>query len=353
MSLPLFNKANSLYDSNRAFVLYRKPGEDLLHLLSQNNDTLHHLNDYKESGFLIAPFAIDKKPFLIHADLHETAPYSTSQNEAKFNSVQIDETEEAQQRHLTLVSKAVEVIETGIIKKVVVSRRIALPYLNIPFNAFRHLLNRHGNAFIYIWFHPKLGCWLGASPELLVSVNKDRLLTYSLAGTMPYQKDKIPEWGFKEREEQQLVTDYILQKLKQIGLQAQATGTKSSKAGNLWHLKTEIQGTGDELILENILKVLHPTPAVCGEPKTEALRFIDQYEEYDRKFYTGFLGELNLDNNTQSALYVNLRCMEWRDNTAYVYVGGGITTKSSPEAEWHETRHKSQTIIEALFNSGK
>ncbi|MFD1079733.1 chorismate-binding protein, partial [Longispora fulva] len=133
--------------------------------------------------------------------------------------------------------------------------------------------------------------------------------------------------------------------------------------------RTDISGrlaAGENL--SEIIKALHPTPAVCGLQKEKAQNFILSEENYDREFYTGFLGELNLQNSTsrsvnkrnvenlayrtvkkKTALFVNLRCMKLRENAAYLYVGGGITKDSDPEAEWEETVNKSQTMKKVLF----
>ena len=116
-----------------------------------------------------------------------------------------------------------------------------------------------------------------------------------------------------------------------------------------------------------VIEALHPTPAVCGFPKQKAKEFILQHENYNRQYYTGFLGELNLkqsrtrntnrrnvENNayavvkTYSNFYVNLRCMQLKNETALVYVGGGITRDSDPEKEWEETVNKTKTIGNVL-----
>jgi isochorismate synthase len=140
------------------------------------------------------------------------------------------------------------------------------------------------------------------------------------------------------------------------------------KAGNLVHLKTMISAelktnTG----LKQVITSIHPTPAVCGLPKKEAKEFILKYENYEREFYTGFLGELNFEvtktsrsgrknvenraytmtkNSTQ--LYVNLRCMQIKNDQALIYVGGGITEISNTHNEWEETVSKSLVIKSIL-----
>ncbi|MEM6517510.1 MAG: chorismate-binding protein, partial [Bacteroidota bacterium] len=115
---------------------------------------------------------------------------------------------------------------------------------------------------------------------------------------------------------------------------------------------------------------LHPTPAVCGFPKLDAKQFILENENYNRQYYTGFLGELNFKNrrtrNTnrrnvensaygsfrlESDLFVNLRCMQIIKNEAHIYVGGGVTRDSTPEKEWEETTNKAATMMDVLIHS--
>jgi isochorismate synthase len=96
----------------------------------------------------------------------------------------------------------------------------------------------------------------------------------------------------------------------------------------------------------DLVKALHPTPAICGLPKEEALRFILENENYDRKYYAGFLGEWNKAN--QSDLFVNLRCLEVENEKVNLYVGCGITKDSNPEKEFIETENKSMTMRNIL-----
>jgi isochorismate synthase len=97
-----------------------------------------------------------------------------------------------------------------------------------------------------------------------------------------------------------------------------------------------------------VIRALHPTSAVCGMPLEAALTFLLNNEPYDRRYYTGYLGELNLGTDAQTHLYVNLRCMEIKDQMAHIYVGGGITKDSDPELEWQETVAKSETMLHVL-----
>ena len=95
-----------------------------------------------------------------------------------------------------------------------------------------------------------------------------------------------------------------------------------------------------------MIDVLHPTPAVCGQPKGNSLDFIRMYEGYDRKFYSGYLGPVNMGNSTR--LFVNLRCAELFDDGSSIYVGGGIVKRSNQKKEWEETEEKAQVIKNLL-----
>jgi isochorismate synthase len=96
------------------------------------------------------------------------------------------------------------------------------------------------------------------------------------------------------------------------------------------------------------LKVLHPTPAVCGLPKEKAYRFIKENEGYDRNYYSGFVGMLNPLGKTD--LYVNLRCLNYKVNELSLYAGSGLLSASELEDEWQETEKKLQTMKRLLFS---
>ena len=120
-------------------------------------------------------------------------------------------------------------------------------------------------------------------------------------------------------------------------------GPYTARAGQLVHLKTDFLFQLKETkFLGELLKELHPTPAVCGLPKKEAYQFIAENEGYDRRYYTGFIGWMDLEGQTD--LYVNLRCMEIRTTEVKLYAGGGILPSSEVRNEWDETNQKMKTM---------
>jgi isochorismate synthase len=95
-----------------------------------------------------------------------------------------------------------------------------------------------------------------------------------------------------------------------------------------------------------MLQLLHPTSAVCGMPLEAALPFLSAQEGYEREFYTGYLGPVNVENNIN--LFVNLRCMKLTDGMAWLYAGAGVTADSDPELEFRETEMKLRTLMKVV-----
>jgi len=210
------------------------------------------------------------------------------------------------------------------------------------------LLVTYPSAFKYVMYHPEIGFWMGATPEQLVKVEDGVLSTVSLAGTQLNREGANIIWNEKEKQEQQIVTDYIVSNLKPFSNQIVVDEPQTFKAGGLVHIKSDIRAQIDLDNLDKIIEALHPTPAVCGFPKVAALQFIVENEGYDRSFYAGFLGEWQKDYKTfkenQFDLYVNLRCLSYKNQELNVYVGCGITKGSVPEKEYIETANKAMTM---------
>ncbi|MEB8329290.1 chorismate-binding protein [Flavobacteriaceae bacterium KMM 6897] len=358
---------------DRPLVVYRKPGQKLVKGIFQSDTQLHHCADFKESGFVFAPFDTNNAVILIPQDeVMETQFEPSEQPTDQATRLEIDFPPTGINEmnfHLELVAKAIDEIKKGTFKKVVLSRKITTPFDGSTLQLFLKLLNTYTEAFCYIWYHPKIGMWIGATPEVFVSTQNKEIQTMSLAGTQPYTGDLDPVWKRKEREEQALVTNYITNALESLVTPLKISETVSTRAGSLMHLRTIISGRLTVLDIKNLIEVLHPTPAVGGVPKKKAYEFIKANENYDREFYTGYLGELNFkeeiqraSNNrnienkayrsihTKTSLFVNLRSMQIVDQKAIVYVGGGITIDSIPEQEWEETVNKSATMLKVIQN---
>jgi isochorismate synthase len=257
-----------------------------------------------------------------------------------------------------LVRKCLQSIHHGEFEKVVPSRckMVSLPENFDIASAFRNLCNAYPNALISYTYTPEHGGWLGATPEVLVSIEEKSIFrTVALAGTQPYRTGtnlRNVAWTQKEIEEQALVSRYIINCFKKIRLREfDEHGPKTVVAGNLMHLKTDLtvdmNATHFPQLGSVMLRLLHPTSAVCGMPMEQAEQFLLQHEGYDRSFYSGFLGPINDQEN--SHLFVNLRCMQVLGNQAVCYAGAGVTIDSIPEKEWEETEIKMNTLLEVII----
>ncbi len=343
---------NNLLAQNKPFVAFNYPNSDVLEVVVQKDDSLNYTTDYSEEGFFMAPFKTSEKTILIPFDKSEIKIFSlikvvkevtkpTSKKTILSSSL-------SQKNYTNTIKKAQEKIQKNEFDKVVLSRQITRSYSQkeAP-QVFVRLLKNYPNTFRYLWYHPKKGLWLGATPEILFEIKDSYFETMALAGTQKADEESDLSWGAKEIQEQQYVTDYISKVLSDIKIPLRKSDTFNLKAGDLWHICTKISGKlAIQTELKNIVKALHPTPAVAGLPKQKAIDFILENEQYNRSFYTGFLGVLNKEK--ESRLFVNLRCMQVKNNEAHVYVGGGITKESIPEAEWQETEDKSQTLLKLL-----
>jgi len=116
-------------------------------------------------------------------------------------------------------------------------------------------------------------------------------------------------------------------------------------AGPVKHLVTNFSFQLPESNIFPLVQILHPTPAVSGLPRENALALIDKIESHKRKFYAGVIGFLS---ENEIKLFVNLRCAEIQENKAFLYVGGGFTKDSDVEKEWIETERKAETLLNVM-----
>jgi len=243
-------------------------------------------------------------------------------------------------------------ISTGAFQKAVLSRirTIEGNYFNIVPRIFQAMCQKHPNAFVYL-FKSDEHFWMGASPEPLLRLRNGSITTVSLAGTRPFAEKHmdVNKWTAKEVLEQEYVTRYIHDVLRAFDIRDyRVSSPYVKKAGNLVHLRTDFSFGFDKIDgrFWELVDAMHPTPAVAGQPKDDAINYIKQLEPHDRDYYTGFLGPVG--QNDEIDLFVNLRCMKITPAYLSLYVGGGITLDSDPSDEWDETRWKAESLLKIL-----
>ncbi|MDD3005391.1 isochorismate synthase [Flavobacterium sp.] len=349
----IFNKVHNHYNQNLPFVVYAKPNSTDLIAFLQQDKQLHTTNIFNEKGFVFADF--ESKKTLVFREQDCEIHKATIDEKVILNfQEEVDVSVDGKANFESLVQKGIQFIQDGNFQKVVVSRKESLKKDNFDWETvFQKLLKAYPSAFRYCWFHPEIGMWMGATPEQLLKVENSRFKTVALAGTQKYNPLAEAVWLAKERQEQQFVTDFILKSIESEVVSMDQTAPYTFRAGNLIHLKTDIEGIfKSDFNLKKVIELLHPTPAVCGLPKQASKAFILKEEGYERKFYSGFLGELNKNfsenREGDTDLFVNLRCMEIQQNNINLYIGCGITIDSNPEKEYFETANKALTMKQIL-----
>jgi isochorismate synthase len=369
-----------------AFALWRLPDSSTKHLLLSHKPQVLSSDFALEQllpGYIFSPFDRKKDTVFLPADFlfhfeHESLknPSSTLEKrsvewlENEFVSGEKVRAEKGTtipnvtsakdaDTFVALINRCIEEIERGTVEKIVPSRtkQVELPADFDIVDAFQRLCDRYSHALISFVSIPGIGSWLTATPELLVSIeNKHIFRTVALAGTKRFEEGmslRNVAWTQKEIEEQALVERYIISCFKSIRLREyEEHGPKTIVAGNVIHLKTEfavdLKATNFPNLGSIMLKLLHPTSAVCGMPLNHALDFLKKNEGYDRSFYAGYLGPVNIENNIN--IFVNLRCMQIDGNLATLYAGAGVTIDSAAEEELEETEIKFNTLLNVIFS---
>jgi isochorismate synthase len=255
------------------------------------------------------------------------------------------------------VARAVERIRAGAFEKIVLAREVAVhaPAPHDPAAVFGVL--RAGFASCYVYCAGRGdAAFVGASPELLVRREGLRASTVALAGSTRRSADPAVDAHLgeqllhseKDREEQAIVTRRIARALRPLSVWVAAPDEPAIvRVANIQHLATPIRAqlTHPRSVVE-LAGLLHPTPAVGGEPHATATPQIPAFEGLDRGWYAGPVGWT--DANEDGEFCVALRCALLRGAEARLYAGVGVVRDSDPAAELAETEVKLGALLPVL-----
>lgn len=199
--------------------------------------------------------------------------------------------------------------------------------------------------------------FFGASPEILFTIKNGIITTEALAGSTKRDSNDLIDRNLgselinskKDIDEHYYVILHLQKILSECCSEIiveESPGLK--KLSNIQHLHTSLSGRlNEDVNIFSIIKKIFPTPAVAGFPVQSAIKAISEIEVFDRGLFTGIIGWMDLENNSE--FIVTIRSALVNKNKMFVYAGCGIVTGSDAEKEYNETQLKSQSII-SLFN---
>src|SRR6218665_1945411 len=352
------NRLNSVQEKRKekegaCFALWKLPDENKVSVLScGQTQELDSVNLRQLQGFVMAPF--QGRPFFWKSEVRRSL--ALEECEAFF-------AKEKKMLHLkkktahnlpdfsSLVEKAQEEMKKNKLEKIVLTRYLDCPIKDLDVWKFFFALCAKTPSFVSLVSSPQSGVWITASPEILVHAQDGIFRTVALAATQPARQEaKALTWTQKEIEEQAMVSRYIVNCFKQVRVREyEEHGPRSIHAGHLAHLctdfKVDMKAINYPDFGTELLQLLHPTSAVCGMPKENALAFIHSFEGYNREYYTGFIGPVE---GEESHLFVNIRCAQIFEDGLRLYAGAGITTDSIAEKEKEEVDLKIKNFMSFL-----
>ncbi|NMG09037.1 isochorismate synthase [Brasilonema sp. UFV-L1] len=255
------------------------------------------------------------------------------------------------------VLSALEKIQSNHLSKIVLADVLDVNS-NTHFNLIQSLNNLrrlHPNCYVFSKSNGKGQNFIGASPERLISIQEQQLMTDALAGSAPRGKTPGEDAknasrllnSEKERHEHLSVIDFITQRLSQLGLRPQVLAPRLRQLSNIQHLWTPISaGVPADVHPLKIIAQLHPTPAVAGTSQEVACREIRRFERFERGLYAAPLGWVDLEGNCE--FIVGIRSALIDGDRARLYAGAGIVAGSDPDKELAEIQLKLQALLKAL-----
>ena len=249
-----------------------------------------------------------------------------------------------------------DLINNQIVKKVVLARELILTAnKEIPIETILEKLKDNNTESMIF----NIDGFIGASPELLVSRFGNSVRANPLAGTATRRKEENADKqsrqelleSTKDAYEHKVTIEWLLKELLPFCSFIDADPEpRIMSLPHVHHLGTEVTGQLSQpaaSILELVM-ALHPTPAVAGDPQTEALKIIKDLEGIDRRRYAGPVGWVDSSGNGEFA--VGIRSAEIHGKEARLYAGVGLVADSEPQSELNETRSKFQTMLSTFLD---
>jgi isochorismate synthase len=257
------------------------------------------------------------------------------------------------------VAEAVERIQRGTLSKVVLARTIRVEAGRTldPRELLKRLRAVEPDGYSFAVDIGEGRTLVGASPELLISRFGNEIRANPLAGSAARAGDPSEDRenaerlgsSPKDRQEHAIVVEDVFRALNPVCRELTYDRDPQLLAtANVWHLSTRFRGVlkDPSVTALDVVRALHPTPAVCGEPRDEAMRTIEELEPVPRHAYAGAVGWMDAKGDGVWALA--LRCAELNGSTARLFAGAGIVADSDPASELDETERKFRAFLDSL-----
>ncbi|MDZ4767625.1 MAG: isochorismate synthase [Chloroflexota bacterium] len=257
-----------------------------------------------------------------------------------------------------MIEAAVAEMRVGHLKKVVLSRVCELRFdghVDVD-GALAYLHDAYPGTTRFAFAPIPHLTFFGATPELLVAVEGTHVETEALAGSIKRGATEAEDSALasallsdaKERGEHHLVVEGIRDRLAPLAAALDYDDTPLVlRLKNIQHLHTPMHATMRESMgVLPLVELLHPTPALGGSPRTEALAFIRDAEPVPRGWYASPVGWI--DPQMDGAFVVAIRSAVSQNDRVWLYAGAGIVAESQPAREWDETALKFRPMLNAL-----
>lgn len=256
------------------------------------------------------------------------------------------------------VEQAKKFIKEGAFEKIVIARSETFESQQPPVFTFltHQLRQKYPECFNFMVQKDSETAFIGATPERLASFKNGVFITEGLAGSTSRGRSAIEDAALakglmdsqKDRDEHEFVVRAINENLKNFSYRVEHPNQPEiKKLKNVQHLFTPISASIKKGIqIHQLISEMHPTPAVGGFPRIEAVSHIHDIEQLDRGWYAAPVGWFNMNGWGEFA--VAIRSALLYKNSATLYAGCGIVADSDPDTEWNETLLKFKPMLDSL-----
>ncbi len=311
--------------------------------------SIHYITEEENSAHIFEQLRHERDHLIHAAQVKEVKTYK--------KPVMTNHREPYKEEYLQSIQQVTDCIKAGDAQKVVIARSLALQFeekVASP-QILSHVIHEQPESYLFGLEHDDM-LFFGASPERLVKVEEGQAFSSCIAGSIRrgQTSDEDKQLGQallndeKNRGEHHYVVEMISETFKKNCLNVKfPKQPKLLKIRDIQHLYTPVEGTlNDGATILQLVKDLHPTPALGGVPRQGAMEMIRTFEPMNRGLYAAPIGWVDADGNGEFA--VAIRSAALLGDRAFLYAGGGIVGDSTPQSEYEETLVKFRPMLRAL-----